>query len=71
MGESRTVEFKEGVALITVKDLLGGLDVNGDGVSMEKLGSVLGYSALNIIGELADKDGKTSEVKLVIKLSEK
>lgn len=69
MGESRTVSFTNGEANLTVADVLGSLDPQGDGVSMSKLNSLLGYSALHVTGTLKDTSGKETDVKLTVQLA--
>ncbi|MDP5275153.1 carbohydrate binding domain-containing protein [Chengkuizengella axinellae] len=59
--------FKNGKASFTVSDLLGDLDLLGDGVSVGTIRSLLGDNlALTITGSIEDDDGNDSDVILTI-----
>lgn len=66
-GVSRTVTFQNGTAHVSVAELLGpDFDRQGDGVSVGTLRRHLFEGNLELTGELTDKTGNKSTVKLKI-----
>jgi hypothetical protein len=66
-GISKTVNFYNGVANVSVSQLLGSsLDPQGDGVSVGTLRSLLGANALTVSGVITDASGTQVVVTLII-----
>lgn len=66
MGMTKSVVFNHGTAQMSVSDLLGGLDAQGDGVMIRTLRSFAEGGTMSIQATITLQSGETTQARLVL-----